>query len=76
MLGPFGEVVSYDDRLIYLTWYPEGLQAISTDLTPPEWSTYPPEPLRLACSKELFALSPTPFPCCATSRWTVFLKPA
>jgi len=46
VLGPFGEVVSYDDRLIYLTWYPEGLQAISTDLRPPEWSTYPPEPLR------------------------------
>ena len=33
-------------ELTYLTWYPECLQAISTDLTPPDWATYPPEPLR------------------------------
>jgi hypothetical protein len=46
VLGPFGEVVTYGDGLIYLTWYPECLQAISTDLTPPSWATYPPEPLR------------------------------
>lgn len=44
--GPFGEVVSYNDGLTYLTWYPVCLRAISTDLAPPEWSTYPPEPLR------------------------------
>jgi glycine/D-amino acid oxidase-like deaminating enzyme len=46
VLGPFGEVVTYADGLIYLTWYPECLQAISTDVTPPDWPTYPPEPLR------------------------------
>jgi glycine/D-amino acid oxidase-like deaminating enzyme len=46
VLGPFGEVVTYEDGLIYLTWYPECLQAICTDVTPPDWSTYPPEPLR------------------------------
>jgi glycine/D-amino acid oxidase-like deaminating enzyme len=46
VLGPFGEVVTYGDGTIYLTWYPECLQAISTDLTPPEWDTYPAEPLR------------------------------
>jgi hypothetical protein len=44
--GPFGEVVSYDDGLTYLTWYPVCLQGISNDITPPEWPTYPPEPLR------------------------------
>lgn len=44
--GPFGEVVSYDDGLIYLTWYPVCLQAISSDVSPPEWPTYPAEPLR------------------------------
>jgi glycine/D-amino acid oxidase-like deaminating enzyme len=44
--GPFGEVVSYTNRLIYLTWYPECMQAISTDVTPPNWPTYPLEPLR------------------------------
>jgi glycine/D-amino acid oxidase-like deaminating enzyme len=46
VLGPFGEVVTYRDRLIYLTWYPECLQAISTDVTPPDWATHPSEPLR------------------------------
>ena len=46
MLGPFGEVVTYGDGIIYLTWYPECLQAISTDVTPPDWDTYPPEPFR------------------------------
>ena len=44
--GPFGEVVSYADGLTYLTWYPVCLQGISKAVTPPEWSTYPPEPLR------------------------------
>ena len=46
VLGPFGEVVTYGDGIIYLTWYPECLQAISTDVAPPDWETYPPEPLR------------------------------
>jgi glycine/D-amino acid oxidase-like deaminating enzyme len=44
--GPFGEVVSYADGLTYLTWYPVCLRGISSDVTPPEWPTYPPEPLR------------------------------
>jgi glycine/D-amino acid oxidase-like deaminating enzyme len=44
--GPFGEVVTYGDGLIYLTWYPECLQAISSDIRPPDWATYPSEPLR------------------------------
>jgi glycine/D-amino acid oxidase-like deaminating enzyme len=46
VLGPFGEVVTYGDGTLYLTWYPECLQAISTDLAPPDWATYPSEPLR------------------------------
>jgi glycine/D-amino acid oxidase-like deaminating enzyme len=46
--GPFGEVVSYADGLTYLTWYPVCLQGISTDVTPPDWPTYPTEPLRSA----------------------------
>jgi glycine/D-amino acid oxidase-like deaminating enzyme len=44
--GPFGEVVSHADGLTYLTWYPICLQGISKDVTPPEWPTYPTEPLR------------------------------
>ena len=46
--GPFGEVVSYADGLTYLTWYPVCLQAVSRDLRPPDWPTYPEEPLRSA----------------------------
>jgi glycine/D-amino acid oxidase-like deaminating enzyme len=44
--GPFGEVVSYDDGLIYLTWYPVCLQGISSDVAPPQRPTYPQQPLR------------------------------
>ena len=46
VLGPFGEVVTYGDGFIYLTWYPECIQAMSADVTPPDWATYPSEPLR------------------------------
>lgn len=44
--GPFGEVVSYHDGLTYLTWYPVCLRAMSSEIAPPHWETYPPEPLR------------------------------
>jgi glycine/D-amino acid oxidase-like deaminating enzyme len=43
--GPFGEVVSYRDGLIYLTWYPTCLRGISSDAVPPDWPTYPDERL-------------------------------
>jgi len=55
VLGPFGEVVSYGDGLIYLTWYPVCLQAISTAVSPPQWDTYPAEPLRSRLLKETFS---------------------
>jgi hypothetical protein len=38
--------VTYQDGLIYLTWYPSCLRAMSSDVAPPEWPTYPAEPLR------------------------------
>ena len=44
--GPFGEVVTYRDGLVYLTWYPTCMRSISSDLAPPDWPTYPGEPLR------------------------------
>jgi hypothetical protein len=46
VLGPFGEIVSYGEGLTYLTWYPDCLQGISLETIPPEWATYPDEPLR------------------------------
>ena len=45
VLGPFGEVVSYRNGTVYLTWYPECLHGMSKDVKPPEWPTNPPEPL-------------------------------
>ena len=44
--GPFGEVVSYGGGLTYLTWYPACMRAISSATMPPDWPTYPEEPLR------------------------------
>jgi hypothetical protein len=44
--GPFGEVVTFPDKQLYLTWYPECLQGISADLTSPNWPTYALEPCR------------------------------
>jgi glycine/D-amino acid oxidase-like deaminating enzyme len=44
--GPFGEVVSYPDRLTYLTWYPTCIHGMSAEVTPPDWQTNPDEPLR------------------------------
>jgi hypothetical protein len=46
VLGPFGEVVTYGDGTIYLTWYPNCLRELSAAVTPPDWETYPSEPLR------------------------------
>jgi hypothetical protein len=47
-------VVTYGDGTIYLTWYPACLQAISTDVSPPDWDTYAPEPLRSRILAETF----------------------
>ena len=44
--GPFGEVVMHPDRRLYLTWYPQCLQAISTEVAPPQWPKHPAAPLR------------------------------
>ena len=42
--GPFGEVVTYPDGSLYLTWYPTCLRAMSRDLTPPNWPSCPSQP--------------------------------
>lgn len=39
--GPFGEIVNYGDGLLYLTWYPECMQGMSREVTPPAWQTVP-----------------------------------
>jgi len=53
--GPFGEVVSYPDRLTYLTWYPSCLRGYSSDLVAPDWQTHPAEPLHGEIVRDTFA---------------------
>lgn len=45
VLGPFGDVVSYGDGSAYLSWYPTGMTALSTAVTPPDWPMHPEPPL-------------------------------
>ena len=35
VLGPFGDVVAYAGGELYLSWYPAGMRATSSDLGPP-----------------------------------------
>jgi hypothetical protein len=44
VLGPFGEVVTFNSGMTYLTWYPVCMQGLSADVTPPPWCVYPEEP--------------------------------
>ncbi len=45
--GPFGEVVTYPDGTVYLTWYPACVLGYSAAISPPgDWETHPGDPLR------------------------------
>jgi glycine/D-amino acid oxidase-like deaminating enzyme len=44
--GPFGEVVTYPDRQIYLTWYPACLREVTKSVSPPDWPNRCEGPLR------------------------------
>jgi glycine/D-amino acid oxidase-like deaminating enzyme len=46
MLGPFGDLVVYDQGMAYLHWYPTCLDSISREVSPPDWSPTPAEPRR------------------------------
>jgi len=41
VLGPFGDTVAYGDGTYYLSWYPAGMLATSSDVSPPEWPAFP-----------------------------------
>jgi hypothetical protein len=49
VLGPFGDVVSYGDGGLYLSWYPVGRRGASSALAPPAW----PSTLDVDSSAEL-----------------------
>jgi hypothetical protein len=37
MLGSFGDVVNFQDRKIYCSWYPDCMVGMSQELSPPNW---------------------------------------
>jgi glycine/D-amino acid oxidase-like deaminating enzyme len=37
VVGPFGDIVQFDDRHLYLSWYPVARIGVSGALTPPDW---------------------------------------
>ena len=37
VLGAFGDLVSYGDDELYLSWYPAGMRGSSSELSPPAW---------------------------------------
>jgi hypothetical protein len=36
-LGPFGDIVNFLDKGLFLSWYPTGMIAVSHEVRPPEW---------------------------------------
>ena len=43
VLGPFGDLVAYNDGSFYLSWYPACMKNYSFELVPPEWPQEPSE---------------------------------
>jgi glycine/D-amino acid oxidase-like deaminating enzyme len=37
VLGPYGDIVTYNNREVFLSWYPAGMKGLSCDLKPPPW---------------------------------------
>ena len=59
--GPFGDIKNYDGRNFYLSWYPDGLRAESSDIEPPDAATLAmpdPEVLSARVFDHLEALLP------------------
>ncbi|MGE0736597.1 MAG: NAD(P)/FAD-dependent oxidoreductase [Alphaproteobacteria bacterium] len=54
-LGPFGDLVAYNDGSYYVSWYPACMTATSDALAPPDWPAYPDEPLRTRIVSQSFA---------------------
>jgi hypothetical protein len=37
VLGPFGDIAVFGDKYVYLSWYPAGMRATSSEISPPAW---------------------------------------
>ena len=54
VLGPFGEVVSYGNGSVDLTWYPDCLRSRTREVQPPDWPTSPSKPLSAQIAQGTF----------------------
>jgi len=58
LLGPFGELVRFPNRDLYLSWYPTCVAAVSKELAPPDWPQEPePEQAQRIYRETLQALA-------------------
>lgn len=55
VLGPFGDIVQYEDGDQYLCWYPSGRVWWSEGPTPPKWPTRPQPDEAMRITKETLA---------------------
>ena len=55
VLGPFGDLVTYSEGTVYLSWYPACMLGSSNALTPPEWPLEPSASLAAAMTRESLA---------------------
>jgi glycine/D-amino acid oxidase-like deaminating enzyme len=55
VLGPFGDVVNYEDGSVYLSWYPACMRDHSTALVPPDWPSEPDATLGARMVADSFA---------------------
>ena len=55
VLGPFGDIVNYQNNGLFLSWYPEGMIGTSYDLCPPAWNAQLTAPQRMDIFNRSFA---------------------
>src|SRR5262245_47996852 len=54
VLGPFGDLVNFGPRGLYVSWYPVGMIGTSRELTPPEWDRSLPAARRQALLRDSY----------------------
>jgi hypothetical protein len=54
VLGPYGDLVNYRHKGLYLSWYPIGLIGTSRALKPPDWDAMVPAPRRQSILRQSY----------------------
>ena len=52
VLGPYGDLVTYSEGSVYISWYPACMLGLSEALTPPAWPREPTASLAAAITRE------------------------